>query len=151
LEKEAQVFLYTVGENAYADDCKLEYVAERRIKKVVVTLVDANYQKAPVIGEFRAPDYKDGDPVKRLQYPVSGPSKEKAKDRAEQEYLHVSIKGYKGSFRAVGNPLIRQGSNINLVVPKYDNTPRRTKVENVDHVFEGGVYDMVILVEGGED
>ncbi|MEE9456750.1 MAG: hypothetical protein V3W11_06340 [bacterium] len=151
LEKEAQVFLYTVGENAYADDCRLEYVAVRRIKKVVVTLADADYQTAPVIGEFEAPGYEEGDPVKRLQYTVSRPSKAKADDRAKQEYLHVSIKGYKGSFRAVGNPLIRQGSNINLVVPKYDNTPRRTKVENVDHVFEGGVYDMVIQVEGGED
>jgi hypothetical protein len=151
LEKEAQVFLYTVGENAYADDCRLEYVAERRIKKVVVTLADADYQTAPVIGEFEAKGYKEGDPVKRLQYAVSRPAKAKADDRAKQEYLHVSIKGYKGSFRAVGNPLIRQGSNINLVVPKYDNTPRRTKVENVDHVFEGGVYDMVIQVEGGEE
>lgn len=145
----ARVYKFTVGKNVYADDCDIEYVKERKIKKVVVTLTDSEGKVAPVTGEFKAPDYKEGAAEEKLKFAVYGPSQDAANARAEEEYIGLSTPGFKGSFVAVGNPYVHQGSLIALAVPKYDDKVRRVTVENVRHKFGDGLYKMRVEVAGG--
>jgi phage protein D len=147
--EQGKTYLFTVGKNVYADDCEIEYVKSRRIKKVIVTLTDGDYKLPPKTAEFKARDYKDGDTEKKLMFVVSKPTPEKATDRAEEEYLKLSTSGFKGSFKAVGNPYITQGSRIALLVPKYDDNVRHATVEAVTHEFGDGAYEMNVTVAGG--
>jgi len=143
-------FIFTVGTNVYADSCEIEYIKSRRIKKVTVVLPDADYKVPTVTAVFKATDYKDGDVEKTIRKePVSAPTADKAAEVAEQEYLRLSTSGFKGSFRAVGNPYITQGSRIALKVPNYDDNIRHVTVESVDHHFGDGVYEMDVTVAGG--
>jgi len=148
-------FRFTVGENVYADSCDIEYIKARRIKKVVVTLTDADYKQPPVTATFTATDYKDGDAEKRIKPdPVSLPDTaksrmEQAETRAEMEYLKLSTSGFSGSFKAVGNPFINQGLRIALKVPNYDDKFRHVTVENVKHILRGGKYEIDVDVAGG--
>ena len=146
---QGKAYLFIVGQNVYADDCEIEYIKDRRIKKVAVTLTDGDYKLPPKTAEFKARDYKDGDAEKKLTFVVSAPTKEKAAERAEEEYLKLSTSGFKGSFTAPGNPYIRQGSRIALKVPKYDDNVRHATVESVDHSFGDGAYEMAVTVAGG--
>ena len=148
LPADASPYLFTVGGNVYADDCDLEYVDKERIKKVVVTLVDADYKLPAATGEHASADYQEGDVVKKLKFPVSAPTKEKAARRAAEEYARLAALGFRGSFRAIGNPLVRQGSCVSLSVPQYDDNVRRATVESVEHVFEDGVYEMFVEITG---
>jgi hypothetical protein len=143
-------FIFTVGENVYADESEIEYIKDRRIKKVTVVLPDADYKVPTVTGVFKAKDYKKGDAEKEIRKdPVPKPTQEKAEEVAEEEYLKLSTSGFKGSFKAVGNPYIHQGSRIALKVPKYDDNVRHVTVENVTHIFGDGVYEMEVEVAGG--
>ena len=146
---QGKTFLFIVGQNVYADSCDIEYIKERRIKKVAVTLTDGDYKLPPRTAEFKAKDYKDGDAEKKLTFVVSKPTPDNAADRAEEEYLKLSTSGFKGSFKAVGNPYITQGSRIALKVPKYDDNIRHATVESVEHHFGDGVYEMDVTVAGG--
>lgn len=146
---QGKTYLFIVGQNVYSDDCEIEYIKDRRIKKVVVTLTDGNYKLPPQTDEYKGRDYKDGDAEKKLAFLVGAPSKERAKSRAEEEYLKLSTSGFKGRFRAVGNPYIKSGSRIGLKVPKYDDNIRYVTVEDVDHSLRGGVYEMAVTVAGG--
>jgi phage protein D len=146
---QGKTYLFIVGQNAYAEGCEIEYVKSRRIKKIAVTLTDGDYKLPPATGEFKAKDYEEGDKEKKLTFVVSGPTAAKAEDRAEEEYLKLSTSGFKGSFRAVGNPYIRQGARIALKVPKYDDNMRHATVESVTHEFGEGVYEIDVTVAGG--
>jgi len=141
-------YKFTVGTNVYADDCDIEYIKERRIKKVTVTLKDSDYKLPPVTSEFKAPDYKDGDAEEKLQFLVYAPAQDDANARAKEEYLKLSALGFKGSFTAIGNPYIHQGSRIGLIVPKYDDKIRHVTVEKVEHIFGDGAYEMRVRVVG---
>jgi len=162
-------FIFTVGINAYAEGCEIEYIKSRRIKKVTVVLPDADYKLPTATGVFKATDYKDGDAEKTIRKdPVSKPTPDNAAEAAEQEYLKLSTSGFKGSFKAVGNPYITQGSRIALSVPNYDGATqqgatakgsieyyhpvacrRHVTVESVEHHFGDGVYEMDVTVAGG--
>lgn len=146
---EGKVWLFTVGKNVYADDCQLEFIKSGRVKKVVVTLTDADFQQPPATGEYADPKYKDGDPVKRLSFAVAEPKKKGAEDRAREEFLKISASGWKGSFKAVGNPYLRPGARIAIVNPKYDDTVRHATVASVEHNLGDGVYEMTVEVAGG--
>lgn len=142
-------YLFIAGQNVYADDCEIEYIKTRRIKKVLITLADGNYKLPPATGEYKSTDYEEGDAEKKLSFVVSGPSEESATARAEEEYLKLSTSGFKGSFRAPGNPYIKQGSRIALKIPNYDDNIRHVTVESVNHYFGDGVYEMDVTVAGG--
>ena len=143
-------FIFTVGTNVYAESCEIEYIKSRRIKKVTVVLPDADYKVPTVTGIYKATDYKDGDKEETIRRdPVSAPTADKAAEAAEQEYLKLSTSGFKGSFKAVGNPYITQGSRIALKVPKYDDNIRHATVESVEHHFGDGAYEMDVTVAGG--
>ena len=146
---QGKTYLFVVGQNVYAEGCEIEYIKTRRIKKVAVTLVDGDYKMPPATGVFKATDYEEGDEEKKLTFVVSGPTAANAGERAEEEYLKLSTSGFKGSFKAVGNPYINQGSRIALKVPKYDDNVRHATVESVTHEFGDGVYEMDVTVAGG--
>ena len=167
-------FIFTVGVNAYTDGCEIEYIKSRRIKKVTVVLPDANYKYPTETAIFKSPDYKDGDKEETIRRkPVSLPASaakrtEQAESAAEEEYLKLSTSGFKGSFKAVGNPYIMQGVRIALSVPNYDGAGeqgatakgsveyyhpvagrRHVTVESVEHHFGDGAYEMDVTVAGG--
>ena len=143
------IYKFIVGQNAYSDDCEIEYIKDRPIKKVIVTLTDGNFKEPPATGEYKARDYEDGDAEKKLEFLVGFPSKERAEARAEEEYLRLSTSGFKGRFRAVGNPYIQQGLLIALKVPKYDENTRRAVVESIKHIFGDCDYEIDVSVAGG--
>jgi hypothetical protein len=148
-ESEGRTFKFIVGQNVFSDGCELKYNQDRRVKRVVVTLTDSEYKVAAAVGEFKAPDYRDGDAEKKLSFSVSNPTVKNAEARAEEEYLKLSTTGLEGSFTAVGNPLIRPGRRIIVVNPKLDDVERHATVEEVTHNLGGGEYVMTLKIAGG--
>ena len=145
-------YVFTVGTNVYSKNCKLEYVKTHRLKKITVVLPDSERKLPTALGVFKATDYQDGDREITLhKAPVVGPTAAIAEQVAAQEYSTLSPSGFVGSFRAVGNPYIRQGSEIALIVPNYDDNTRHAIVERVIHRFGNGVYEMDVTLAGGTD
>jgi len=146
---EGKTWLFVVGRNVFADGCKLEYIKDPRVKRVVVTLTDADFEKPSATGEYKDPQYKAGDAEKKLSFAVSDPKAAAAKDRAREEFLKVSTSGYTGSFTAVGNPYVLPGSRIAILAPRNDDTVRHATVAAVDHKLADGEYTMDVTVAGG--
>ena len=147
-EAREKYWLFIVGENVFSDDCALEYSKKRGVKRVVVTLCDSEGRKAPVTGETRASDYTAGDAEKKLSRTVSDPTAAAAEELAKEEYGRLTPP-VKGSFTAVGNPLIRPGMKIVIRNPKENDAVNYVTVEEVDHTLAEHFYSMRVTVAGG--
>jgi len=139
-----------VGGNAFADDCRLEYGTSHGVKRVCVTLADAECQKPPATGEFKAPDYKDGDAEKRFTRCVADPTAAQAEALAEAEY-HRLAPPFRGTLAAIGNPLVYPGVRVAVKHPQQDDATRYAVVERAVHTFADGWYLMNLNVSGVDD
>jgi hypothetical protein len=141
-------WLFIVGQNVFSDDCALEYSKKRGVKRVIVTLSDSEGQKAAVTGESRASDYREGDAEKKLTRAVSDPTAAAAEELAKEEYGRLAAP-VKGSFTAVGNPLLKPGMKIAVRNPKENDAVSYVTVEEVEHTLAEHFYSMRVTVAGG--
>lgn len=147
VEVKEKCWLFVVGENVFSDGCELEYTKQRGLKRVVVTLHDSESQRAPVTGKHQELDYEDGDVAEKIERTVSNPTAAAANALAEEEYRRLT-NPIKGSFTAVGNPLIRPGMKIAVRNPKVDDAIYYVMVDEVDHTLAEHFYSMRVTVAG---
>jgi hypothetical protein len=113
--------VFISGRNVFDEMSNIKFKSKTNYKKVKVRLRDADNEQAEFIGTYTAQDYVEGDKVATFVITCGSPNQILANQIAQRHY-ELMIKGFGGSFVAIGDPRVVKGCTVKIKNWKFPDS-----------------------------